>query len=172
MYAILTPRLVLQPFRSDLMHALIDSRDSFRQWSQLDLADDWPNFDLMEALPFIAKAVEASPALEPWSRLMVLPGKGRDGTGLVVGEVGFKALPDSDGTVEIGYGVAKSHRRLGYTTEAVRAMCAWAHAEHRVKLIRAECLASNAGSIGVLSRAGFTQRSSDEETLRWELPMS
>jgi ribosomal-protein-alanine N-acetyltransferase len=169
MYVMMTSRLMLQPFSHALMQALMDSRESFMQWSQLDLADDWPNLDLFEALPFIAKTVGAQPALEEWSRLLVLPSKGRDGRGLVIGEVGFKGLPDSDGAVEIGYGLARSHRQLGYTTEAVRAMCAWARAQHGVKLIRAECFATNAGSIGVLRHAGFIERNSDDQMLRWEL---
>ncbi len=169
MYVIMTSRLMLQPFSHALMQALMDSRESFTQWSQLDLADDWPNFDLAEALPFISSTVAAQPALENRSRLLVLRGSGREGRGLVIGEVGFKSLPDGDGAVEIGYGVAPSHRRMGYTSEAVCAMCAWARAEHGVKLVRAECFATNTGSIGVLRRAGFVERNSDDQMLRWEL---
>ena len=137
----------------------------FAAGSGLQSTPDWPNSDLRDAMPFIAATVEAEPMLEHWMRLFVL----KD-SGLVIGEAGFKGLPDAEGAVEIGYGIAQSHRGRGLATEAVLAMCEWAFHQSGVRAIKAECLAENSGSIGVLGRSGFIQANSDAAMLRWELP--
>lgn len=48
-----------------------------------------------------------------------------DGTGRSVGDLCFKGL-NSNGMVEIGYGIIKEYEGLGYMTEAVTAMARWA----------------------------------------------
>ena len=45
---------------------------------------------------------------------------------LAVGSMGFKAPPDTTGTVEIGYAVNRSQRGRGYATEMAGALVAWA----------------------------------------------
>lgn len=170
MDTIKTSRLLLEPFTYQFMLAAIEGSAAFSQRSGFAVADDWPNPDLKDALPFIAAPVGNNSALEEWSRLLVLPGgHDRSGVPLVIGEAGFKGLPDSSGMVEIGYGVANSFRGCGYASEAVSALCLWAFKHKHVTRIRAECLLANAGSIGVLRRAGFREKSSDARMLRWEL---
>lgn len=169
MLSIKTPRLTLEPFTHRLMLAMIQGRDHFCHQSGLAIATDWPNADLLEALPFIAGSLAKDPALDEWSRLIVLP-RANDAAGpLVIGETGFKGLPDPHGEVEIGYGVAASHRGCGYASEAVTALCTWAFQHKAVTRIRAECLPDNAGSIGVLRRTGFIEQGSDAQMLRWTL---
>ncbi len=170
MNTIKTSRLFLEPFTYKLMLAAVEGPAKFRSQSGFAVADDWPNPDLNDALPFIAAMVGESPALEEWTRLLVLPGEhARSGVPLVIGEVGFKGLPDSDGVVEIGYGVAISHRARGYASEAVSALCVWAFQHKRVTRIRAECLPTNPSSIGVLRRTGFRETDSSAQMLSWEL---
>jgi ribosomal-protein-alanine N-acetyltransferase len=170
MDTIKTSRLLLEPFTYQLMLAAVESAAKFSRQSGFAVADDWPNPDLKDALPFIAAAVGKNSALEEWSRLLVLPGKhARSGVPLVIGEAGFKGLPDSAGVVEIGYGVATSHRARGYASEAVSALCVWAFQHKHVTRIRAECLPTNAGSIGVLRRTGFRETDSHAQMLHWEL---
>lgn len=164
MKTIRTERLRLEPFGADLMHAAIVSPARLAEATGLRVAPDWPNSDMAEALPFIAGVVESCPALEEWTRLVVL----EDG-GVVIGELGFKGLPDVAGEAEIGYGIAASHRGRGYATEAVVALCAWAMRQKGVRVVRAECLPDNVGSIGVLRRAGFKESGSDAAMLRWRL---
>lgn len=43
----------------------------------------------------------------------------------VVGSADFKAPPNQEGQVEVGYGLGKVHEKQGYMTEAVAAMKAW-----------------------------------------------
>lgn len=165
-----TSRLLLPLFTYQLMLAAIDGRAMFSRQSGFAVADDWPNQDLLEALPFIAAPAGKNPALEEWSRLLVLhKEQSPTGVALVIGEAGFKGLPDGDGVVEIGYGVATSYRGRGFASEAVAALCTWAFRNKAVTRIRAECLATNVGSIGVLKRVGFRETDSTEHMLKWEL---
>ena len=146
------------------MMALVRGRDDFAALSGHGAAPDWPNPDLVDAMVFIAATVQAEPGLSDWTRLFVLKE-----SRLVIGEAGFKGLPSGDGAVEIGYGVAKSHRGRGLASEAVSAMCTWAFQQPGVRGIKAECLPDNIGSIGVLIRVGFSQTDSDAAMLRWEI---
>lgn len=159
MHVIETERLLLIPFTLDMMAGGVEAIAS-----EYGVAADWPNPDLAEALPMIAAEVARNNTLERWNRLMVLRT-----TRAVVGEVGFKALPDESGRVEIGYGVAASHRRLGLATEAVVGMCEWGLAQAGVRVVKAECLSDNVGSIGVLWRAGFAEIGRRGELIEWAL---
>lgn len=171
MHTLSTSRLLLEPFTHQLMLVAIDGREALSRHTGYAVAEVWPNQDLHEAQPFIASMVGRTAGLEEWSRLIVLRGEHSPaGRPTVIGEVGFKSLPDAGGAVEIGYGVASSWRGRGYASEAVAAICRWAFQQGRVSLIRAECLPSNLGSVGVLRRSGFRERGSDSGMLRWELP--
>ena len=91
---------------------------------------------------------------------------------LAVGSMGFKAPPDTTGTVEIGYAVNRSQRGRGYATEMAGALVAWALAQPGVQRVTAECLARNAASARVLEKLRFDRvgrRGSPEgELLLWE----
>lgn len=76
---------------------------------------------------------------------------------VVVGSADFKAGPNENGEVEIGYGLGKEFEGNGYMTEAVRAMCAWAKAQSVVSRIVAETDLDNIPSQNILKRCGFTE---------------
>ena len=76
----------------------------------------------------------------------------RDGTH--IGELCFKGL-DSDGIVEIGYGIMEKYQEHGYATEAVKALSAWAFQEPKVTAIEAEIEDKNIASKKVLEKCGF-----------------
>ena len=76
----------------------------------------------------------------------------KDGTH--IGELCFKGL-DSDGVVEIGYGIMEQYQEHGYATEAVKAISAWAFQEPKVTAIEAEIDNKNIASKKVLEKCGF-----------------
>lgn len=78
--------------------------------------------------------------------------------GEVVGLCGYKRPADTNGIVEIGYGVAPSRRRLGHATRAVAAMVAETARDPLVKAIVAETAVDNAPSQRALAANGFLQR--------------
>ena len=76
----------------------------------------------------------------------------KDGTH--IGELCFKGL-DSNGIVEIGYGIMEQYQEHGYATEAVKAISAWAFQEPKVTAIEAEIDSKNIASKKVLEKCGF-----------------
>ena len=76
----------------------------------------------------------------------------KDGTH--IGEMCFKGL-DSDGVVEIGYGIMEQYQEHGYATEAVKAISNWAFQEPKIFSIEAEIDSKNIASKKVLEKCGF-----------------
>lgn len=72
----------------------------------------------------------------------------------LVGNLSFKGL-ESDGILEIGYGMNGEYEGQGLMTEAVAAVVRWAAAQEGVKQIEAETEESNAASKRVLLKCGF-----------------
>lgn len=76
----------------------------------------------------------------------------KDGTH--IGELCFKGL-NSNGIVEIGYGILEKYQGKGYATEAVKAISNWAFQEPKVFSIEAETDDKNIASKKVLEKCGF-----------------
>ena len=76
----------------------------------------------------------------------------KDGTH--IGEMCFKGI-DSDGVVEIGYGIMEQYQDHGYATEAVKAISNWAFQEPKISSIEAEIDSKNIASKKVLEKCGF-----------------
>ncbi|MGW8695754.1 GNAT family N-acetyltransferase [Streptomyces eurythermus] len=93
----------------------------------------------------------------------------RRADGRAIGGMGFHSAPDEEGRVEIGYDLAESARGNGYATEALRALAEWALAREEVRTLFATIEPANAASQAVVTRAGFTKVSEDEEGLAYEL---
>lgn len=53
--------------------------------------------------------------------------------------------------------VVGEHRRRGYAEEAVRALMAWAAAEHQVTRFRASISPENTASLRLIRKLGFVQ---------------
>ncbi|HWH29872.1 MAG TPA: GNAT family N-acetyltransferase [Mycobacteriales bacterium] len=90
--------------------------------------------------------------------------------GQVLGECGWKAPPDADGTVEIRYGLARPVRGAGVGTEAVALLVAWTERQPGVRGVAAEALVGNDASRRLLRRLGFVEHAVDGRTVRAERP--
>lgn len=88
---------------------------------------------------------------------------------IVVGSADFKDLPDSNGEVEIGYGLGSEFEHNGYMTEAVRAMCEWAMKQEQVSHVIAETYTNNIQSQRVLERCSFKQFKQGNDSHWWKL---
>ncbi len=66
----------------------------------------------------------------------------------------------------IGYWVGREHSRQGYTTDAVRAVSAFAFDRLGLHRIEAACIPTNTASRGVLLKAGFEQEGLARSYLR------
>jgi RimJ/RimL family protein N-acetyltransferase len=84
-----------------------------------------------------------------------------------VGGIGLKGSPDSNGDVEIGYGLAEGGRGRGYATEAVTAILDRARAHSDVRRVLAYTDPANVASHRVLVRTGFALIDKSEPEWCW-----
>lgn len=98
------------------------------------------------------------PDVQCWlTRAIVLRGTGR----AMVGNVGFHGPPgvnatDSEGALELGYGVLPEHRRQGYASEAVEGLIAWARTQGIDHFV-ASVAPANAPSLAIIRKLGFVR---------------
>ena len=84
-------------------------------------------------------------------------------TSAVIGGICFKGTADTQGRVELGYGIEEPYRCRGYATEAVRAMAAWALSQTDVRCVLAQTEPHNAISQRVLAKCSFVRCGNGEE---------
>ncbi|MEH7336918.1 GNAT family N-acetyltransferase [Neobacillus drentensis] len=87
----------------------------------------------------------------------------------IIGDIGFKGKPNSENTVEVGYGIIPSAQNKGYATEAVNEIINWAFKNDNVDKVVAECLHDNFSSIKVLEKLNMNQIGKVNSMLKWEL---
>jgi RimJ/RimL family protein N-acetyltransferase len=75
----------------------------------------------------------------------------------LIGNGGFKGVPSSDGTVEIGYSIVPARQRQGFASEAVDVLVAWAFQHAEVHRVIAHTYPDLKASISVLRRNGFRE---------------
>ncbi|MEV5154794.1 GNAT family N-acetyltransferase [Streptomyces werraensis] len=85
-----------------------------------------------------------------------------------VGAMGFHGAP-ADGRVEIGYDLVVEARGNGYATEALRTLSAWALGQDAVHTVVAVVEETNVPSQKVVTRAGFTEVSRQDDRITYEL---
>jgi RimJ/RimL family protein N-acetyltransferase len=137
-----TERLVLVPQTIAAGRALLAGEDP-----GLPLAEGYPHADTFDALRMFAEN-GASDDEGGWFITLT--------DGPVIGDCGTAGWTDDEGRVEIGYGLAAPYRRLGYGTEAVRALADWVAAQSAVTAVTAAVEVGNVASRRLLERLGFT----------------
>jgi RimJ/RimL family protein N-acetyltransferase len=120
------------------------------------------------------KRLRDATAADPW----------RDGFGVlhlaenrVIGVASFNQPPDTEGAVEISYGIAPDYAGRGYATEAAHLLIDYAAADSEVRTVRAHTLPEKNASTRVLEKCGFQHRGAinhpeDGLIWLWELPVS
>jgi RimJ/RimL family protein N-acetyltransferase len=134
-----TDRLVLRPWTAEEAAAVV-AGDRRPHW-----ADDFP----AAGERLIAGLLTGDPDRPHGHFLMI-----EQETGLTVGGIGLK-WPPVDGAIEFGYGIVESRRCRGYTTEAVRALVAFARTLPEVVAVFATVNPANVPSVRVLEKAGL-----------------
>lgn len=88
----------------------------------------------------------------------------------LLGEAGFKGLPNERGAIEIGYSTRENERCKGIMTEAVGALIKFAFSQTRprVEIITALTLPENIASHRVLQKNGFVYKPSHGKYWTWE----
>ncbi len=167
--------LLLKPYSPTHLIALVEGRDQFEECFGLPAAQGLRDFILSDDVsPAWLAQLRESPAADLWVHgFAIVHREDR----LVIGTVGFKGPPDSDGMVEIAYGIVPAYEGRGYATEAAEAGTAFAFADERVRLVRSHTLPTINASTRVLEKCGFTHTDQvvdpdDGPEWRWERPRS
>jgi [ribosomal protein S5]-alanine N-acetyltransferase len=166
-----TERLELVPATGDLLDAALVSPAALSAGLDAEVPPTWPP-DLLDrpALEFVRDLVAVNPEASAWwMYFVVLPLETGERT--LIGSIGYKGPPSTEGAVEVGYGIVSDHQRRGYATEAVRALVTNAFAVPEVNRVIAETLPELTPSIGVLRKCGFelTGEGSEPGVIRFEL---
>ncbi|MGW9025018.1 GNAT family N-acetyltransferase [Streptomyces sp. NPDC055722] len=127
--------------------------------------DGGPFEGTRDAAGMLLKAYAAGVHRPEWGVFVLV----RTEDGRAVGSMGFHGHPDEEGRVEVGYDLVEGARGNGYATEALRALAAWALAGRGVRTLLATVDRANIPSQGVVTRAGFTRVSEDEQTYAYAL---
>jgi [ribosomal protein S5]-alanine N-acetyltransferase len=163
-----TSRLRLVPITFEIADASLNDRQHLSEIVGARVADGWPNPDFADALPYIRADVRRKPTFANWSRAII-----HANDNVVIGDAGFKSLPNKDGSIEIGYGIASSYRNQGLAAEAARALIAWAFEHADVRQVTAECREDNFASKRVLEKLGMdstgTQSTKNGTLLKWRI---
>ena len=114
----------------------------------------------------LSEMADVESDLHPWyTYWLVVVAAEAFGAGLA----GFKGMPDPNGEVEISFGIDPAFRGQGYTTEAVRALIAWAFGATACHAISASVKKDNVASNQVLTKAGLHIYRETTDTLYWRI---
>jgi RimJ/RimL family protein N-acetyltransferase len=138
---------------------------AYRSDPNVNRQQGWDRTDLEGVLADIVEMSGRSPG-EPggWVQFTVE----ERGGGRIVGDVGLSVADGEPGVIKVGYTIDPAFQGLGYATEAIRALVAYAFETLGAELVRAHASAENAPSIRVAEKVGmrlvehFEHREGDE----------
>ncbi len=156
------------PCSLEHIQKLIEDTDAFLKAYGFEVIDGYLPFE--GALQYTLNMMQTSQIWHPWLPYLFLfrPNKA------VVGLGGFKAVPDPQRTVEIGYSVAPSYQGRGFATSAALQLIEIAFASELVDCVCAHTLAEPSASTRVLEKCGMIKVSEvidpeDGKVWRWEI---
>lgn len=148
-----TPRLNLLALSRPQLRTALENKRTLELKLGLSFADALWSDPVQRALSAkLTRMARVPPSQHLWCTywLMVLPADQ-----LGIGLLGFKGSPNSQGEVELGYGVAPAFRAAGYTTEAARVLLDWALGQTLCSTVTAEVAKDNLASRRVLEKLGL-----------------
>ena len=168
MIQIQTERLRLIPLLLDQLQCYITSPEVLEQELGFDVSREIVTDRLRRAIAMkVEKMERIAPTEYEWYTYWLIVLKDKPfGAGLA----GFKGLPDTQGQVEIGYGIDPAYQNKGYMTEAVKGLIEWAFQDPRCKAVIAPNTKKwNAASSHVLEKVGMQVYGETEEALDWRI---
>jgi ribosomal-protein-alanine N-acetyltransferase len=133
------------------LEKLIEGADAFLNAYGIQVVDGYMPFG--GALQYILKEMQSSQLWHPWLPYLFLfrPDQALVGLG------GFKSVPDSKRTVEIGYSVAPNYQGRGFATSVASQFIEIAFESKLVDCVCAHTLAEHNASTRVLEKCGMTK---------------
>jgi RimJ/RimL family protein N-acetyltransferase len=161
MITLSSQRLLLVPLTPEALAALMaDDRAA----AEHALNGRFPESELVpplmaDALDFFLEIAAADPENPVWGARAYITADTRD----IVGMGGFGGPPDARGFVTMGYSIYPAFQRLGYASEAARALADWALTQPGVTGVRATISPRNIASERVAAYAGLHQTDATED---------
>ena len=156
------------PCSVEHLEKLIEGANAFLKVYGLRAIDGYMPFG--GALQYILNQMKGSQLWHPWLPYQFLfrPDQA------LVGFGGFKAVPDSKRTVEIGYSVAPYYQGRGFATSATQQLIKIAFGSELVDCVCAHTLAEYNASTRVLEKCGMAKASESVDpdvgdVWRWEI---
>jgi [ribosomal protein S5]-alanine N-acetyltransferase len=88
----------------------------------------------------------------------------------LIGEIGFKGVPDENGEVEVGYGLDNEKwYGKGYMTEALKGLIQWAFTQESVLWVVADTDRVNVASQKVLKKSGMLFWKEEFDYFWWKI---
>jgi [ribosomal protein S5]-alanine N-acetyltransferase len=150
-FLIRTPRLELSLWSPEFMRAsLTHDLIKLRTLAGVQLPDDFPGGRL-GLIKMRLSQIERNPLEHDFLlRSIVFEGS-------MIGAIGFHAMPDARGRLEVGYEIFPEFKRRGFALEAVQGLLDWAKLEPGVKTFAASVSPTNTASLRLISKLGFKQ---------------
>ena len=130
-----TNRLRLIPVTRYLWTHVMEDKNG----EKFTLNSEWPTQDIKSLISMYLDDLDENPELLGWAFWVIT----LKNNGLIVGDGGFKGIPDENGEIEIGYGITHSYQNQGYATEAAQGLIQWGFSHKNAVKIKADCLLEN-----------------------------
>jgi RimJ/RimL family protein N-acetyltransferase len=143
---LVTDRTILIPFNLGMIDVFSGKSNS----SQYIHNEEWPENALIEAFPVFEDLLYTN-GDDGFNLWLVIEKK----TNMIIGSAGYIGRPNSEGDIEIGFGIIPSKREQGFCNESVKALLEWGFTHDIVKNIIAKCDAENTASIKAILKLGF-----------------
>lgn len=162
-----TEHLILEPCTIEHLEKLLAGASAFKNAFGVEVVDGYLEFP--NAIPYLIEKLRSG-CLKEWWSYMILHKKDKS----LIGLGGYKGPPDSQGVVEIGYGIAPAYRGKGYATEAASALIGNAINIAGVNVVWAHTLPEFNASTKVLQKCGMERVAEiidpdDGQVWRWQL---
>lgn len=167
-----TERLELIAGTLELAREEISDRSKFAKLLNAHVPDNWPpQFNDLETMSFFLQRLEEAPGQVGWWGWYFVLNEWVKNERILIGNGGFKGQPTPDGTVEIGYSILQEFQNVGYGTEAIKRLVAWAFNHPEVQRVIAETLPELRPSQRLLEKCEFINigQGSEEGTICFEL---
>lgn len=161
-----TQRLILVPYTKELIAGILAADYTLLYKAGLSLARGWPDAMALNTIPRILINLEKVPAPTGFETWLIVKKERME----IIGDAGFKGVPNAAGAVDIGYGFIQEEQRKGYAIETAKALVNWAFSQEGVTMVTAKCLIDNEASAKVLRKLQLKETSRDDVFIYWCLP--
>lgn len=161
-----TRRIKLVNGDQSLLKSILLGEDQLSEYLQVEIAATWSTFGLDVFQYSLDKITEHPASTQWWTYLMILKE-----APILIGNCGYKGMPDVNGMVEIGYEIAEKYQNRGLATEAAQGLVKHAFQAPSVQKVQAHTLAGKNPSVRVLEKCNFKfikEINDPEDGLIWQ----